>query len=388
MTEIFIEQADWLIGENWQKECTLTVQNGTFKDIQANKANAQSKGISFGEPVHVVPGFIDVHIHGTAGADVMDGEAQALETMRKALLSEGTTSFLPTTITQSIGNKHRALQTIKETMTNQSKTSGAEIIGVHLEGPFINKVRAGAQPEQYIIEPDMDLFRELQQSAGGSIKIVTYAPEKDEKGFGNQLMKEGVIASPGHTDASYEDLRPWIESGGNHMTHMFNQMRGVHHRDIGTAGTGLLSSQVKTELIADGIHVSPPAIELLYKNKGADGIILITDSIRAKGMKDGHYQLGGQDVTVSGKEATLADGTLAGSILPMNEAVKNMMAYTGCTLAQAVRMATVNPAEQLEIADRKGSIAVGKEADFTVLSKQGDVLATYIGGEEVFRRNN
>lgn len=334
----------------------------------------------------VLPGFIDIHIHGVAGADAMDGTEEALRAMVKELPKEGTTSFLATTMTQSPSNIKAALQAIHRFKDNGNPTGETELLGVHLEGPFISPSKAGAQPLHHITDPQVNLFSEWNEASGHAIKLVTLAPEQPGSSkLIEHLHKSAIICSLGHTNATYHQAAEAIEQGVSHATHLFNQMTGLHHRDVGAAGAALLHEQVYTEMIADGIHISPEMVKLAIKLKGLEKTILITDAMRAKGMDDGQYDLGGQEVTVKGSEARLADGTLAGSILKMNEAIKNVCDFTGYTLQQVVQMASANPAKQLKIYDRKGSITVGKDADLVILNSNLDVSATICRGKIAYR---
>lgn len=334
----------------------------------------------------IIPGMIDIHIHGAAGADFMDGTQEALEIIAKHLPAEGTTSFLATTMTEETSVVHTALNTAAK-FKKRSRSSAAEMLGIHLEGPFISPKRAGAQPPSFILEPDINLFKEFQKSADNQIKLVTLAPEMEG---GLELAKylslQDVIASIGHSDSSFVEVKVGIDSGISHVTHLFNGMRGMHHRDPGVAGAALLQKELKVEMIVDGVHASPEMINLAYHSTGSERTILITDSMRAKGLGEGTYTLGGQQVTVSGDEARLTDGTLAGSILPMNIAVKNMMNYTQCSWSDIVKMTSENAAKELQIFERKGSLSVGKDADITVLTEEYDVLMTFCRGELVYHR--
>ncbi|WP_409254252.1 N-acetylglucosamine-6-phosphate deacetylase [Bacillus sp. SCS-153A] len=334
-----------------------------------------------------VPGFIDLHIHGVDGADTMDASPGALNTMAAALPKEGTTSFLATTITHDIKHIENALENAGTYIQNSQYPAKAEILGIHLEGPFVNKKRAGAQPTQHIHDPDIKLFNKWQFLSTNKIKIVTMAPEQTGGLEMIRHFKEtGVIASIGHSDATFDEVREAVKEGASHVTHLFNGMSGLHHREPGVAGGAFLHDELKTELIVDGIHVHPEVVKLAYKQKGSRGVILITDSMRAKGMEDGEYDLGGQKVTVSDGKAVLGDGTLAGSILKMGAAVKNMMDFTGCSLEDVVEMASVNPAKQINLYRRKGSLSKGKDADIVLLDENLDVVMTFCRGKLAYKK--
>lgn len=345
------------------------------------KADEQSNVIDLQGQV-VIPGMIDIHIHGTSGADVMDGEIASLETIVKALPQEGTTAFLATTMTQSDDNISKALKNTANFIKNYQKPGQSEILGVHLEGPFINPSMAGAQPVPYIILPDIPLFERWQKLAEGSIKLVTMAPE--QKGgleFIRYLKQSGVVISIGHSDARFTDVKKSVEAGVTQVTHLYNQMKGMHHREPGVVGAALLLEDLYAELIVDGIHVCPEMIQLAYRNKQSEKLILITDAMRAKCLKNGEYDLGGQLVSVQDGMAVLQNGALAGSVLKLNDAMKNMLHYCNeCNLVDVIKMTSTNPAKQLNISDRKGSIRVGKDADLVVLSKEYDVLMTFCRG--------
>jgi N-acetylglucosamine-6-phosphate deacetylase len=334
-----------------------------------------------------IPGLIDVHIHGVNGADTMDATKEALDTMVTALPKEGTTSFLATTMTQEGKQIENALINAAQYIEKQKPNGKAEILGLHLEGPFVNAKRAGAQPIQHIIDPDLALFQKWQNLTNGNIKLVTLAPERPGGlEMIRYLKSNGIIASIGHTDATFDEVDQAIDAGANHVTHLFNQMRGLHHREPGVVGAAFLRDELKAEIIVDGVHVRPEMVKLAFKQKQSEGLILITDSMRAKCLKNGKYDLGGQEVTVKNGKAVLEDGTLAGSILKLGHAVKNIIAYTSCPLEDAIEMASVNPAKQLNMYDRKGSIAVGKDADIVILDEQLEVYMTLCHGAIAFNR--
>jgi N-acetylglucosamine-6-phosphate deacetylase len=347
----------------------------------------QAEVIELPEESTVVPGFIDVHIHGAGGADTMDATTEALTTMASILPEEGTTSFLATTITQNQKAITKALENAADYISQHNNPGKAEVLGIHLEGPFINESRKGAQPAKHIITPDIELFARMQEASGNNIRLVTLAPEKEN---GCELIaylaENGVIASVGHSDASYGQMSEAVKAGATHVTHLFNGMRGMHHRDPGVAGAALLFDELKIEMIADGIHVVPEMLDLSIRTKGTDGVILITDSMRAKCLKNGSYDLGGQEVRVADGKALLADGTLAGSILKMKDSLKNMMEFTGISLEEAVKLASENPARQLKVFDRKGSIAPGKDADLVVLDHNHEVVMSFCRGVASYTR--
>ncbi|RZT21930.1 N-acetylglucosamine-6-phosphate deacetylase [Fictibacillus sp. BK138] len=334
----------------------------------------------------MIPGMIDIHIHGASGADMMDGTEEALSIMAKALPAEGTTSFLATTMTENPIHIEEAL-TQTAFFIEKQQPGSAEIVGIHLEGPFISPKRAGAQPKEFIEPPNIEQFKQWNERAKNHIRLVTLAPEMDGGlELASYLSTNGIIASIGHSDSTFEEVKEGIQYGISHVTHLFNGMRGMHHRDPGVAGAALIQSELNVEMIVDGVHASPEMTKLAYHSTESDRTILITDSMRAKGLGEGTYTLGGQQVTVKNGRANLEDGTLAGSILSMNDAVKNMMKFTNCSIADIVKMTSVNAAKELKIYDKKGSLSKGKDADITVLTEDYDVFMTFCIGELAYRR--
>ncbi|RIW34661.1 N-acetylglucosamine-6-phosphate deacetylase [Bacillus salacetis] len=360
------------------------IEYGDIKDLIED---GQEKSVEFPSGCKAIPGFIDVHIHGVNGADVMDATPEALEKIADSLPGEGTTSFLATTITQSSNEIEKALKNAGDYIKNQERAGKSEAVGIHLEGPFVNPKRAGAQPSEHITEPNAELFSKWQTVSNHTIKLVTLAPEQPGGlELIRHLKENGIIPSIGHSDATFEQTREAVLAGAAHVTHLFNQMSGLHHREPGVVGAAFLYEELKTELIADGVHVRPEVIKLAYNQKGSEGVILITDSMRAKCLKNGEYDLGGQSVTVKDGRAVLEDGTLAGSILRLGSAVKNMMDYTGCSLHDVIQMASANPAKQLNLFDRKGSIHNGKDADIVILDEEMEVVMTFCRGRLAYKK--
>jgi len=368
----------------------LSIRNGQIEHIGEYDSPLpfqHGKIVHLPSTYKVIPGRIDVHIHGANGVDVMDATHDALETMATSLPKEGTTSFLATTMTQSTKAIEDAVSNVASYIKKKKNVPQADILGIHLEGPFLNPEKTGAQPSEHLLDPSISLFDHWQRVADGWIKLVTVAPElRGGLELIRHLQNNGVVASIGHTNATNEEVTKAIQAGATHVTHLFNGMRGLHHRDPGTAGTALLRDELKVEVIADGIHVHPEMLNLTYQVKSSDKIILITDSMRAKCLRNGTYELGGQTVSVQDGEARLFDGTLAGSVLTMNDAVLNMMKYTECTLEESIVMSSVNPAKQLGLFHQIGSLKEGKDADIVILDEQNDVFMTICKGKIAYQK--
>ena len=349
--------------------------------------NFDEKIISIGEPLDgaeiidaennfVAAGFINIHIHGAASVDTMDEDLNALQKFADFLPSCGVTSFLPTTMTMPLENIYRALERIR---VGKNFSRGAKILGANVEGPFISKKFKGAQAEENILPADFNLIKNFSDV----IKIITVAPEELDFDFIDRCRAENIIVSIGHSAATYEEAMAAIARGANHITHLFNAQTPLHHRKPGVVGAALDSSAI-VEVIADNVHVHPAAQRLVAKVKPRREIILITDSFRACGIGDGLSELGGQKVFVNGNRATLADGTLAGSIAKMNEVLKNFCANTGLDVAAGVELVTKNPAVELGIFDKTGSLSVGKAADITIFDDDFNIKKTFINGQRNF----
>jgi N-acetylglucosamine-6-phosphate deacetylase len=325
---------------------------------------------------YLSPGFINIHTHGCCGYDAMDSEAEGLNKMSLGMASTGVTSFLPTTMTMSKDKILRALKSIREAM---GKTEGAQIIGCHLEGPFISKKFKGAQEEEYIIEPDFEMI----DGNKDIIKIITMAPEnRGTKEFIEKCVKNNIIVSIGHTNASFDEAMEAINVGAKLTTHTFNAMTPLNHRNPGVVGAAMVSD-IFSELIADNIHVHPAVQKIIYKQKGKERIILITDSMRACLLGEGEYDLGGQNVFVKNGEARLASGTIAGSIVTMDRAINNFKTNAEINIVDAVRLASLNPAKLISVDNEKGSIKEGKDADIVIFDENLYIQKTFVKGKNI-----
>jgi N-acetylglucosamine-6-phosphate deacetylase len=334
----------------------------------------------------IVPGFIDVHIHGAYGVDTNDADAEGLKKIMRGLVQEGVTSFCPTTVTQS----HDVLIAALKNVANVAKedVKGTQIVGVHFEGPFLDEQYKGAQPLEFITKPSLELFKEYEEASGNLIKVITMAPEKDED---FELIKycasRNITVSMGHSAASYDQALIAAANGARSMTHVFNGMTGIHHRHYGLAGAAHRLAGVYGEIIGDGNHVMWPAIHTLMMSKGKYHNVLITDSLNVKGSKAGIYELGGQKIEVrsNGSAYIVGTDTLSGSTLKVNIGIKNLVELAQVPFEYAINAATINPASMIYVDDRKGRLQVGYDADIVVLDDNYDVLSTYVLGEVVYQ---
>lgn len=314
----------------------------------------------------------------------MDDDPAAAGTIANALPAEGTTAFLATTLTQSPDRIGQAIRHGR-TFMNEGGKDGAEMLGFHLEGPFIHPDQAGAQPPAYICEPSIEQLNGWFGETLTDLKIITMAPEQD-RDFTviRQLAERGVIVSAGHTTADYATIKSAQVAGLTHLTHFANAMRGLHHREIGVVGAGLLNRELFCEIIADGIHLSPDMLKLVLQVIGSERLLLITDSMRAKGLPDGSYRLGDQEVTVSGQQAVLANGKLAGSVLKMNGGLRQLRQAAGISWLDAIKLSSENAARRLGMWDRKGSLELGKDADIVLVTGDFSVRHTFCRGRMSF----
>jgi len=328
------------------------------------------------------PGFLDVHIHGAGGHDVMEGTEEALKTVACTIASHGTTSFVATTVTASPESICRASEGIAGYIAQQHLTceQKAEALGIHFEGPFLSPVRRGVHPQEFLTLPSAELLEKFVDAARGNAQILTIAPELlGAMPCIDAARKAGLVVAIGHTDANYEQARAAIARGAHHAVHVYNAMRPFSHRDSGVIGAVLTAPEVTAELIADGVHVDETAMRLLLQAKGAAGVILVSDGISATGMPDGKYTLGTFAVTVSGGVCRNAEGKLAGSTLTLDRGLRNIV-NLGIPLADALRMLTLNPATLLGIEFKKGSLRAGADADLLLLDRQLNVTRVWTRG--------
>lgn len=348
---------------------------GVFDEPPSECAVIDANGL------YISPGLIDVHTHGCIGFDVMDDTCEAVKVMSERIAKNGVTSFLPTTMTMGQACISKALNNIRGYMSQD--LLGAQVLGAHLEGPFVNAQYKGAQNEDFIVAPNWEFVRDYADV----IRLVTYAPECDiDFVFTKAVLglDANITLSIGHSAAGYARACAAIEHGCSHVTHMFNAMTPLNHRDPGVVGAALMSDAF-VELIADKIHVSPDLFQFVLNNKGEDRIVLITDSMRAGCMDDGDYDFGGQSVRVENGAARLSNGTLAGSVLNLNDAVRNFYEHSHVTLPTAIKMASSNPARSLGLDARKGSLETGKDADIALFDIDFICRMSLVGGRVVFR---
>jgi len=328
---------------------------------------------------YVSPGFIDIHIHGSGGYDTMDATSKALDVISTTIVKNGVTAYLPTTMTSDMDSIYKALEVARQAM--KLETKGAKILGVHMEGPFINEKYKGAQKDDNIIRPNYDIIKDYIDI----IKIITFAPEKDENHSFIKKVKNNseITLSIGHSDASFEEAMSAIKDGVSHVTHTFNAMTPLNHRKPGIVGA-IFTSDITCELIADLIHIHPAIFNILINEVHKDKMVLITDSMRAGSMKSGMYELGGQKVIVKNGAAKLENGTLAGSVLTLNKAVFNMLGHSDLEIYEVVAMATLNPAKVIKMDNIKGSLKNGYDADLVIFDENIDVFFTIVEGKIMY----
>lgn len=327
------------------------------------------------------PAFFDVHIHGSAGHDVMEATPQALDAIGDFLAARGTANYLATTVTAPLDNTLRALDGLANQMAKLSQPGRARALGIHLEGPFLSHEKRGVQPAEHLLAPSVDTFDRLVDAAHGHVRLMTLAPELPGAAeLAAHAVARGVQVSLGHSNATSAETAAAIAAGAVSATHTFNAMRPLDHREPGILGTVLASDALYAELICDGIHTAPEIVRLWWKAKGPERAILVTDAMSAAGMPDGEYQLGGFPVQVKDGRA-LARGVLAGSVLTLDRALANFIAFTGASVEQALPLLSANPAAMTGLAHRAGAVTVGKAANLVAIDTQGRLAASIIGGQ-------
>ncbi len=375
----------------------VLVEQGRVFEISARGSRQIPFGIAacdFGDAV-MAPGYIDVHIHGSAGYDVMDDRPEALPAIEQLLARHGVTSYFPTTVTAPMDATLRALERLADAIEKRERNSNddgrrrALPLGIHLEGPFISHARRGVHPPENLLAPTLTTFEQFWQAARGRIRMMTIAPELEgAPEVIAEAARRGVCVSLGHSDADFAAAERGIAAGARHATHTFNAMRPLSHntldhRSPGILGAVLTDNRVSADIIADGVHLDPVIVKLFAKAKGPEQTVLITDATSATGMPDGRYRLGSLEVDVRDGKCMM-DGKLAGSVLTMDRAVRNLARFAEWDLPHAVAAASRNPACAARIAN-KGVLAAGADADFVVLSPEGEVLRTFVGGVECSR---
>ncbi len=340
--------------------------------------------VDFGDAI-LAPGFVDIHIHGGAGYDVMEADPSELCAVEQLLSKHGVTSYFPTTVTAPLDQTWSALDRLANAIESASQDNGtrgqrAQPLGIHLEGPFLSHVRRGVHPPENLLLPTVPTFDRFWQAARGHIRIMTIAPELEgAQEVIAEAARRGVCVSLGHSNADLNSARAAVAAGARHSTHTFNAMRPLDHRDPGIIGEVLTDERLSADIIVDGIHLDPAIVELFLKAKGSERAVLITDAISATGMPDGRYRLGTLEVEVKNGRCLL-NGKLAGSVLTMDRAVRNVMQFAHWDLQQALRPATLNPARVAGSSDR-GKLEAGAVADFVVLNPGGEVRSTIVRGQ-------
>lgn len=374
-----------LVLENKIIEGSLLVVDGVITRIVEDRFGEELTGdrVVDLEGKTVIPGFVDVHIHGCDGADLMDCSVESLRKMSKFLATKGVTNFLPTTLTAPKDELKKALACAGELQNKDIE--GANIFGVHMEGPYFDVAFKGAQDDRFMTKADTSELEEYLNVKKGVLKLMSLSASDDSYLEPIRfLRKNGVIVSIGHSNGVYENVRKAVEAGLSHATHTYNGMRGITHRELGIAGGVLVSDEINAEIIFDGIHVHPKAVELVIRAKGTDRVVLITDAMSATGLADGDYKLGKLDVYVKDNQARLkSNDALAGSVLTMDKAFRNVM-NLGYSIFDAVKMSSTNACDEFGL--NAGRIQLGKRADFAVLDDNREVAMTVVNGKIKFER--
>lgn len=354
------------------------VENGRFAQVLPQEIPADAVDL---EGAYVIPGLVDVHNHGNSGKDFSDGDYEGLKTMAAYLGSCGVTSFAPASMTLPYEVLAKAFATARQ-LKDEAPQGCARLMGIQMEGPFFSEKKKGAQNGAYLRNPDFEAFRALEEGCGGLVRIVDVAPELPGSVEFIQKAKELCTVSVAHTDASYDEAKAAFDAGATHVTHLYNAMPGIHHRKPGVIPAAAENEAVRAELICDGLHVHPASVRFAFRAFGPERMVLISDALRCCGMPDGEYELGGQQVFLSGGVARLADGTIAGSATNLFDCMVKAISF-GIAPEDAVRAATWNPACAIGAQEEIGSITEGKLADFVVCGSDFARKEVYIGGVRI-----
>lgn len=379
-----------MVLKNCQIICEDKIIKNGWIEIENNKISQIQEGIPLGAGIDlnnniIIPGFIDMHIHGGYGVDLINFNNNQWNHFAKNITSEGVTKFCPTFVTSSRQYLERAMDFAGQYIEQQNNNY-AKAVGIHLEGPFISNHFLGAHDLKSIVPPNIDWVKQWIKVSKNNIKIITYAIENQDGTFTRFLKQNNIIASVGHSNATFDNVINEIKNGLSQFCHLHNAMSKYDHRHPGVLPAGLYSN-LPVELIADGIHIDSNIINLTYKIKGADQIILITDAISAKAMDDGDYLLANLQTTKTGAKVVLKNtNTLSGSAVQFNECFANIIKWTNCSLMDAIKMSSINAAKQLKIFDKTGSIAINKLADLVVLDKKYQVLMTICEGQIIYNK--
>ena len=374
---MIIKDADVFTQDNCFVRTDVVVKDGKFAAISDMTEGAGE--VIKADGLYMIPGLVDIHFHGCKGADMCDGTREALDVIAAYEASVGVTSICPATMTIPKDELVKVMKNAGE----YSYNGGAHIVGINMEGPFISPSKKGAQAADNIMHCDYEYFCKLQEAANGLIKLVDIAPEEPGAMEFIDKVKDNVVVSLAHTASDYDTAKEAIERGASHATHLYNAMPPLNHRNPGVIGAVRDSGKCHAELICDGVHIHPSVIRATFAMFGAERMILISDSMRATGLDDGEYTLGGQPVSVKGNLATLHDGTIAGSATNLMDCMRYVVKEAGLSLETAVMCAASNPAKEIGIFDEAGSIAVGKKADFVLLDKELNIVCVYIDGKEI-----
>lgn len=380
MSEYYLKNGQVYIDHSFET-MTLGILDGKIRLLPAEEKLPEGANIIDASGKKIVPGFIDIHCHGAAGVDVNAATAEGLEAICQAVAGCGTTSWLASVLTDTQKQTEWCIDEYKKYKNMEHK--GANLLGIHLEGPFLCSMYKGAMPEHLLQMPNMPLLREYQKRAEGDIRYITVSPEVE--GIVEDIPKMielGMTVAIGHSGADYETSWRAIDKGANACTHTFNAMKLMHQHYPAIMGA-VLESDIYCEAICDGRHLHPGVVRLLIKTKGLDRVIAITDSIMAAGLPDGEYKLGVNNVIVKDGDAKLEDGTRAGSTLTQNVALKNLLDFTKKPLEEVLPLLTENPARLIHIYDTKGSIAEGKDADLVILDENNDIYEVFVQGKRI-----